>query len=137
MNYQEIKNQQPILRNCFFAFSKEQFNEGIAKHNLEGQKIYQAQGGLYGTNEGISELMNFYSELDERIANECDPQEVYDYEIANHECSYTNDDTDVMLAVMNTFGWRECTKIKRKYVTKDIGELISIMEENASGILIG
>ena len=137
MNYQQIKNEQPILRNCFFAFSKEQFNEGIAKHNLEGQKIYQAQGGLYGTNEGISELMNFYSELDERIANECDPQEVYDYEFDNHECSITYDDTDVMLAVMNVFGWRECTKIKRKCVVKSMAELIDVLEENASGILIG
>lgn len=136
MNYQEIKNQQPILRNCFFAFSKEQFNEGIEKHNLQDQKIYQAQGGLYGTQEGIDELMNFYSELDERIANECDPQEVYDYEFDNHECSYTNDDTDVMLMVMNTFGWRVSSEIKRKCATKSIGELISMMEEEASGILI-
>jgi hypothetical protein len=137
MNYQQIKNEQPILRNCFFAFSKEQFNEGIAKHNLEGQKIYQAKGGLYGTHEGISELMNFYSELDNRIANECDPQEVYDYELDNHECSITCDDTNVMLAVMQTFGWKECTKIKRKYAVNEMWQLIDIMEENASGILIG
>ena len=58
MNYQEIKNQQPILRECFFAFSDKQFNEGITKHNLEGKKIYRGHGGLYGTKEGIDELMS-------------------------------------------------------------------------------
>jgi hypothetical protein len=61
MNYQEIKNQQPILRDCFFAFGNDQFNEGIKKHNLEGQKIYRGMGGLYGTKEGRTELRNFYS----------------------------------------------------------------------------
>ena len=85
MNYQEIKNEQPILRNCFFAFSTEQFNEGIEKYNLTGQKIYRGFGGLYGTKEGIEELMSFYDNLNNRIAKECDPQEVYDYEFGNHE----------------------------------------------------
>ena len=129
MNYQQIKNEQPILRNCFFAFSKEQFNEGIAKHKLEGQKIYQAQGGLYGTNEGITELMNFYDNLNTRIANECDPQEVYDYEFDNHECSITCDDTDAMKIVLGIFTEEQCINVKRKhgYLNYSIEELTQSM----------
>ena len=123
MNYQQIKNEQPILRNCFFAFSKEQFNEGIAKHKLEGQKIFSGYGGLYGTNEGITELMNFYDNLNTRIANECDPQEVYDYEHSNHECSYTNDDSDAMMIVVSTFTEEQAKNVKRKNACYTIDEL--------------
>lgn len=127
MNYQEIKNQQPILRNCFFAFSKEQFNEGIAKHNLEGQKIYSGIGGLYGTHEGITELMNFYDNLNTRIANECDPQEVYNYEHGNHECSYTNDDSEAMMIVISTFTEEQVMNVKRKNACYTIEELFDRM----------
>jgi hypothetical protein len=129
MNYQEIKNQQPILRNCFFAFSKEQFNEGIAKHNLEGQKIFKAPGGLYGTNEGIMELMNFYQGLNDRIGKECNPQEVYDYEYDNHECGYVGDDTEAMKIAIGYFTTEQCLTIKRRHHFNSIADLTVVMEE--------
>lgn len=134
MNYQQIKNQQPVLRDCFFAFSTEQFNEGVKKHNLEGQKIYRGHGGLYGTSEGINELMSFYDNLNERIGKECDPQEVYDYEFDNHECSITCDDTEVMKIVLGIFTEEQCLNIKRKngYLNYSIEELFDSMKKDLS-----
>lgn len=129
MNYQEIKNQQPILKDCFFAFSNKQFDEGVTKHNLEGKKIYRGYGGLYGTKEGIEELMNFYDNINERIGKECDPQYVYDYEFDNHECSITCDDTEPMMIVLGIFTEEQCRNVKRKngYLNYSIEELIQEM----------
>jgi hypothetical protein len=134
MNYQQIKNQQAPLKDCFFAFSKEQYNEGIAKHNLEGKKIFSAFGGLYGTKEGIDELMNFYDELNKRIGKECDPQEVYNYEYDNYECSITCDDSEAMMMALGYFTEEQCRKIKRKYgyLGVPIEELILRMAKEVS-----
>jgi len=134
MNYQDIKNQQPILRDCFFAFSTQQFEEGIAKHNLEGQKIYRGMSGLYGTESGIKELLNFYSDVNDRIAKECNPQEVYDYEFDNHECSITCDDTDAMMIIVSTFTEEQVKNVKRKngYLNYSIEELFNQMQKEVS-----
>jgi hypothetical protein len=134
MNYQDIKNQQPILRDCFFAFSTKQFEEGIAKHNLEGQKIYRGMSGLYGTESGIKELLNFYSDVNDRIAKECNPQEVYDYEFDNHECSITCDDTDAMMIIVSTFTEEQVKNVKRKngYLNYSIEELFNQMEKEVN-----
>jgi hypothetical protein len=134
MNYQDIKNQQPILRDCFFAFSTQQFEEGIAKHNLEGQKIYRGMSGLYGTESGIKELLNFYSDVNDRIAKECNPQEVYDYEFDNHECSITCDDTDAMMIIVSTFTEEQVKNVKRKngYLNLSIEELFNQMEKEVN-----
>jgi hypothetical protein len=134
MNYQDIKNQQPILRDCFFAFSTQQFEEGIAKHNLQGQKIYRGMSGLYGTESGIKELLNFYSDVNDRIAKECNPQEVYDYEFDNHECSITCDDTDAMMIIVSTFTEEQVKNVKRKngYLNYSIEELFNQMQKEVS-----
>lgn len=132
MNYQQIKNEQPVLKDCFFAFSNEQYNEGIKKHNLEGKKIYRGMGGLFGTYEGIEELMSFYDNLGKRIGQECDPQEVYDYELDNHECSYTNDDSEPMMICLSHFTEEQCSKIKRRFGHSSIGELLERMVKEVS-----
>jgi hypothetical protein len=129
MNYQEIKNQQPILKDCFFAFGQTQFDEGVTKHNLQGKKINRGLVGLYGTKEGIDELMNFYDNINKRIGEECNPQEVYDYEFDNHECSITCDDTEPMMIVLGIFTEEQCMNVKRKngYLNYSIEELIQSM----------
>lgn len=131
MNYQEIKNQQPILNECFFAFGKKQFDEGITKHNLEGKKIYSGIGGLYGTEKGIKDLLNFYSDLNDRIAKECTAQEVYDYEFDNHECSITCDDSEAMMIVLGIFSAEQCRSVVRKngYLNYSIDALIESMDK--------
>lgn len=102
--YVELSNEQPVLNECFFAFSKEQFEEGIKKHGLEGKKLSNAGGGLIGTKDGINEMIKFYEDRDRRIKEACTPQEVYDYEYNNHECLYSGDDTPAIDIVTSIFG---------------------------------
>lgn len=128
MKYQEIKNEQPILRECFFAFSKEQFEEGVKKHNLEGKKLYRGFGGLIGTKEGIEELNKFYDNMGKRIGQECNPQEVYNYEFGNHECSYTNNDSEPMKIILCYFTEEQCRKVKRRFGHSTIEKLFEDMK---------
>ena len=111
--YHNLKNQQPQMKDCFFSFSNSQFEEGVKKHNLEGQKLYNGGQGLYGTKEGIENFMNFYDNISKEIGLKCDPQEVYEYEFDNHECSYTNSDEEVMEILKCYFG--DDVKVKRRY----------------------
>jgi len=113
-SYTEVKSNEPVLTDCFFAFSNEQFAEGIKRFNLEGKKIYRGMGGLFGTKEGIDQLMKHYDDQALEIADQCDPQEVYDYEFWNLECSYTNDDREAYLITESYFGERAKT-VKRKF----------------------
>ena len=113
--YQEIRSIEPVLVDCFFAFSKSQFEEGIKKLNLEGKKIYSGIGGLYGTHEGIAQLYKFYDDQTKQIAEQCEPQDVYNYEFNNHECCYTNDDEEAIKIIVNTFGIERAKTVKRKF----------------------
>ena len=97
MTYQEYREIQPVMNNCFFAFNQEQFTAGIRKHCLNGLKIYNAGLGLYGTKSGIEDFYKQYDDIDKQIKENCNPQDVYDYEYNNHECSYTNDDSQVLM----------------------------------------
>lgn len=115
MKYTEYLEIQPVMTNCFFAFSNEQFKEGIKKFNLEGQKIFNGGQGLYGTNEGITDFLNQYDKIFEDIKNNCNPQEVYDYEFINHECSYTCDDAEAFKIVVDIFGDIAASSVKRKF----------------------
>lgn len=73
---------------CFFAFSAEQFKEGLKKiRPLEkDEKLVNVGAGLYGTRDGVEKYFAKYEEIDKKIKQECDPQEVYFYEYNNHEC---------------------------------------------------
>lgn len=113
-NYCDVKNQQPELFECFFAFSNDQFNEGIKTNKLEGKKILRAAGGLFGTREGIQKLYNDYDNISNQIANECDPQDCYDYEFSNHECGYTGDDEEAIKILVSYFGEERAKTVKRK-----------------------
>lgn len=117
LKYEEIKNRQPKLVECFFAFSKKQYEEGIRTKQLEGKKVFSAGfGGLYGTEEGIEALSDFYDNISREIAEKCTPEEVYKYEYANHECEYTGDDSEALKIVILYFGAdraREVTPLRK------------------------
>jgi hypothetical protein len=119
-NYATIKDKQPELFECFFAFSNEQFAEGKKKANIEDQKIYSGGAGLYGSKEGIKQLFDFYDNLDKEIAEKCDPQEVYKYEFANHECSITCSDEDAINIVVRIFGKEIAKTVKRRFAYSEI-----------------
>lgn len=122
-NYGVIKNRQPELFECFFAFSDKQFEEGVKKAGIEGKKIYRGIGGLYGTQEGIQKLYNYYDELDKEIVANCDPQEVYEHEFWNHECSYVCDDEEAIKIVAATFGDEKARTVKRRFAYTKIEDL--------------
>lgn len=124
MKYQEIKNQQAPLIECFFAFSNSQFEQGIKENNLENKKILSAGNGLYGTKEGITNFLGFYDNLSKKIGEECNPQEVYNYEYANHECSYTNDDIEAIKICLGYFTETQCKEIKRKNAYYSINDIL-------------
>lgn len=130
MTYQEIKNQQPVLENCFFAFSNEQLAQGLEKFNLDKKDILSGGAGLYGTKEGINKLFAFYDSLTTRIGENCEPQAVYDYEFSNHECSYTNDDQEAMKIVLGYFTADQCSEVKRKFGYYSIDELLQQMQKD-------
>lgn len=113
--YAELKDKQPEMWECFFAFSNSQFAEGKKKAGIEDRKLYDGGMGLYGTQEGIKKFFNFYDNLDKEIAENCDPQEAYNYEFDNHECSITCDDSDVIAIVIHIFGKDKAKTVKRKY----------------------
>ena len=113
-NYQEIKSVQPELFECFFAFSNQQFAEGVKNMCLEGQKLFNGTNGLYGTQKGIQKLMDDFDAIEKEIAANCTPQEVYRDEYNNHECSYTCDDSDAFAIVERIFGEERSKEVKRK-----------------------
>ena len=122
-NYTTIKNQQPELVDCFFAFSNSQYEEAIEKNNLQGKKIYRADGGLFGTKEGIQKLYDDYEAISNQIKEQCNPQEVYDYEFDNHECDYTHDDEEAIKYVVSYFGDERAKEVKRRYAVTKIENL--------------
>ena len=122
-NYTQLKDQQPVLSDCFFAFSQSQINEGIEKHNLKGKKLFRADGGLFGTQEGIQKLYNDYDAISKQITETCDPQEVYNYEFGNHECSYVGDDEEAIKLVVSYFGDERAKEVKRRCARTEIENL--------------
>lgn len=88
---------------CFFAFDDTQFNEAIKERNLNIEDIKSCGNGLYGTIGGIKQFISNVKEKDKRISKECTPQEVYDYEFANHECGYVGDDREAFEIVLYYF----------------------------------
>lgn len=86
---------------CFFAFSNEQFERNIKtiRPLKEGEKLIRIAGGGFITEDGLTRLNEYTSGFDEKIKNECDPQEVYFYEYNNHECMFSYGDEDAINAI--------------------------------------
>lgn len=123
MRYIEIRNEQPVMRECFYAFSNSQMKEGIENTGIEGKKIYSGGNGLYGTKEGIKELFGYYDNQRTRIKEECDPQQVYNYEYDNHECGWLHDDTEAIKIIVLYFGEERAKEVKRRNGYADIDSL--------------
>lgn len=106
-----------IKHRCFFAFSKEQFEQGIKSIKLDvenGEKVISAGLGLYGTKEGLDSFYKEYDSIRERIRTECNPEDVYFEEYNNHECCIDYDgDEQAIAKIINIWGMDEARKIKR------------------------
>jgi hypothetical protein len=123
-NYIKIKDTYPEMGGCFYAFSNAQFAEGMKQMGIAaGTKIYSGGAGLYGTREGLDK---YFKELDEilaRIPKECAPQDVYNYEFGNHECGWTQNDTDAIKLVAAYFGEEIAKTIERRCACVSIDNL--------------
>ncbi len=104
---------------CFYAFDKKQLDEGLARIGKTKDQVRHFGGGLIGTKEGFERYLDFLDKATERIAKECDPQEVYFDEFNNHECMIAYEgDTAAIELVMNIFGdeiAQTLTRYNKKY----------------------
>lgn len=120
--YHQIKNRHPNFDDydAFIAFGESQFDAGYKKlidkgAINEGDKVCRSSlSGLFGTKQGIRNLLGFYDAQSKLIAQECDPQEIYFYEYNNHECCYSYEgDREVFELMVDYFGEEVANTIKR------------------------
>ena len=106
----------------FFAFTDDAMKKGIKsigfdpdnKESWKG-KIFNYRKlapGLFGTKEGLTNMLDAMDRIRKQIASECDPQEIYIHEYNNHECQYT-DDSLAYERVLSIFGEDVAKQIKR------------------------
>jgi len=113
--YIEIKDIQPEMHECFFAFNLEQFAQGRKAAGIpDDKKIFHASMGLYGTDDGLRRYFADVDAIIARIPRECDPQDVYNYEFDNHECAHQHDDTEAIRLVVAYFGEDRAKTVKRR-----------------------
>lgn len=114
--YMTLKNAYPEMKKCFFAFSRQQFDLGMKSAGIsQDEKVYHFGAGLYGTKEGVNQYLAGVNANYEQISKECDPQEIYDYEFANHECGYVGNDKEAIEWVVEIFGKDVARKVTRRY----------------------
>lgn len=129
-HYKELCNERnsgDITRfDVFFAFSNEQFAKGLKSIRplQNGEKLISIGAGGYGTKDGVKRLFEYYDEINERIKNECDPQEVYVYEYNNHESCISHDgDLEAIRLVAGIWGDEIARNINRKSAFYSVDEL--------------
>ena len=140
-NYQQLRyeNHAP-MEGCFFAFSRQQFEEGFEKikHLLgEDEKIVSVGNGtgLYGKRECVERLFDFYNNKDKLIREQCDPQEVYYYEWNNYEICYANDDEAAIKIIISIWGADVAKTIKRIYAVQTVDQILMYeMEKKIKGL---
>lgn len=116
-NYLQLKEKHREESNALpfmFAFSKEQFAEGMKKLGLtvdDTDKIYSIGCGGYIKREDAHLMKETYKRREEEhaqaIANDVDGSgyvyEMFRYELANHEYSYTGNSSDAIAALGLTY----------------------------------
>lgn len=102
---QETYNVSLENYDCFYAFDGKQLDEGLTRIGKTKDQVRNFGGGLIGTKEGFTRYLEYLNKQNERIANECDPQEVYFDEFNDHECMIAYEgDTAAIELVMDIFG---------------------------------
>lgn len=110
--YQEMKQRQQEEFNafpCFFAFSDAQFDDGMKKLGLKPTDTKKVCGGLGGmvyrktdSQKLVDMLDRFEKEQDEAIAADTTGEgfiyDMFSYELANHEYTYTGSVSSALVA---------------------------------------
>lgn len=128
----EARNRVDLKQfDCFFAFSTEQFKQGLKSIRPlnEGEKLVRIAGGGFATKDGYEKLMKYYEGVRETIKNECDPQEVYCYEFNNFEsCIAYDGDVEAIRIVLDYWGEEVARRIVRKCAFYSIDALLKSEE---------
>lgn len=118
--YKELNEQRNSCDltsfDMFCAFSNEQFENGskTIRPLREGEKYVTLGAGVYGTKDGVKRYLDFAADIRRRIAEECDPQEVYCYEFNNFEsCIAYDGDVNAIRHIIDVFGAETANSIKR------------------------
>lgn len=118
--YEKLKDERDSCDlskfDMFCAFSKKQFEENrkTIRPLKDGEKYVSFGAGVFGTRDGIEKYLAFSESINKRIAEECDPQEVYCYEFNNYECCIAYDgDVNAIRLVADYWGWDKAREIER------------------------
>lgn len=121
-HYKELRDSQSQMTTeekdgIFFAFDQYQFDtefKRINKNKKEGDVLRKGRFGLFGFERCIKAWNERIANIDKRIAEECDAQEVYCYEYNNHECMLDWDgDTNAYQIIEQIFGKEVAGSIRR------------------------
>lgn len=132
--YFEIRekfNTRPIPY-MFFAFNKEQFNEGLEKLKNEGwksddEKLVNIGFGGFTTYKGLDILKKEIAEHYEEIRSTCNQQLVYEYECNNHESEIsTVGDAEALSIIVTIWDKETASNIKRKHAYYSLEEVINL-----------
>ena len=129
--YMELEDQwfhrdEPYM---FYAFSKEQFEQGKEKITKNGwlsqdEKVVTIGAGGFTSHRGYKQLIKDVSNHYSAIRKECDPQDVYDYEHDNHECKISMDgDIEAIRIVATIYGDEIARTVKRRNACYSIDEI--------------
>ena len=105
--YQQIKTRHQEEVNSFdkifFAFSNEQFNEGLAKLNTDTKSIISIGSGGFVLKSHLQEFKGIFKRHKEEMKqfrkDKKNLLETLTYELRNHEYGYTYDETDALEAL--------------------------------------
>lgn len=132
MNYQEIKNKRQADYNAllndlgvFWAFSNEQFAEGLkkAKETMqEGEKITDIGAGGFMPSKNVNALIKGTKEIErafkKAIKDAKARQEHIIYELNNHEAFYTGEIEDTLDALGQDYTHAEVLAVYKDYKAK-------------------
>ena len=123
---QIMENRQSELwekKKVFFAFNKQQFEEGMEKHYLtSNDKIVNMGQGMFCPSENVEDVINQMDNIYKESIKEDMKQgkdKVILRELSNHECFWTGDITDCVEKLENyPITEEEILKVYRKNYDK-------------------
>lgn len=120
--YREIREEMSRYNNgIFYAFSNKQFEEGVAGLKgkglwREGEKLVRDRMGGYGYQSMFDERDKAIDAMWNKIAEECDPCEIYAVEYNNYECCIAwEGDEQAWRLVCEIFGTERCENEIKRY----------------------
>ena len=136
--YTELRNRHQkrvndfLSKYAFFAFDQEQFHEGLDRLQIRKDDAVQFCPGGYMIRSRLPEYIKLAEDLrKERDLAAKEPEFAFDmfrYELANHEYSYTGSSEDAIDALGYTFDEIRADPVLKEALNKAINELMK--EEN-------